>query len=375
MKPQKHFVLMLIILSASFSLASAKIEPGVVQSSTGNEPAPAAFDKAAVQTIIEWYEAVGTIRPRTESGIEAQVPGQVTDVKVRPGDKVQKGQILVSLDSRQFQSRVDQARQGMKGAAAGKEQARQGVIAAQAAFKQAESDYKRTQSYFNSQAATKRELEAAESAYLQAKAGLSRAQEALTGAEAGIRQAGEMVKEAEIGTGYTTIRAPESGEVLKRMVEPGDMAMPGKPLIMLQTAGSLRMEAYVREGMINKVKPGDALQVSITTLNITADATVEEVVPYADPQSRSFLVKTSLPTIPGLFPGMFGKLLIPIQQQQVIVIPETAVLRVGQLEMVSVKEGEVWKRRFVKVGKKIGDKVEVLSGLSGNETVGIKEAK
>lgn len=340
-----------------------------------SESEPQEFIKASKQTVTQWYEAVGTVRPRTESSIEAQITAQVMDVKVRPGDKVKKGQLLVSLDNRQFLSRLDQAKQGLKGASAGKNQAGQTIVAAKAAFKQAEADFKRIKKYFKSQAATSQQLEQAQSAYLQAKAGLSRAKEAMTGTGAGIKQAQEVIKEAEIALGFTKIIAPEDGEVLKRTVEPGDLALPGKPLIILQTAGNLRLEAYVREGLIRKVAPGTKLQVYISTLDKTTDAIVEEIVPYADPQTRTFLVKSSLPAISGVYPGMFGKLLIPVEEQEIVMIPKNAVRNVGQLELVLVKEKDGIKTRYVKTGKKTGENVEILSGLSGDEIIVVKEGR
>ncbi|MFW5854946.1 MAG: efflux RND transporter periplasmic adaptor subunit [Thermodesulfobacteriota bacterium] len=329
--------------------------------------------KAENQVITEYYEAVGTVRPRVESNIEARVTAQVLDVKVSPGDTVQKGDLLISLDHRQSESRLDQARQGLKSAEAAREQARQSVIAAEAAFQQAEADFKRIQDYFENQAATSRDLEQARSAYLQAQANLQSAKDALAGAEAGIQQAREVIREAEISVGYTRLLAPESGEVLQRLVDPGDMAMPGKPLLKLQTAGTLRLEAYVREGLIRKVTSGTRLRVNITPLEETVEAEVEEIVPYADPQTRTFLVKASIPRISGLYPGMFGKLLIPVREHRVVVIPEEAVRRVGQLELVRVKEGDVWKRRFIQTGRRIDGKVEVLSGLSGGETLALEK--
>lgn len=332
---------------------------------------PAETVQASVETVTDWYEAVGTVRPRTETRIEAQVTAQVMDVKVNPGDKVAKEEVLVTLDNRRFLSRLDQAKQALKSAIAGKAQAEQAVIAARAAFAQAEADYKRIKTYFKSQAATARDLENAESAYLQAKAGLSKTKEALSGAEARIRQAREVVKESEIALSYTEISAPEAGEVLKRLVEPGDMALPGKPLVVLQTSGFLRLEAYVREGLIKLVTPGSELSVSIDTLDVTTHAEVEEIVPYADPETRTFLVKAALPRIRGVYPGMYGKLLIPVEEQSVVMIPYKAVRHVGQLELVQVKEDDRWRSCFVKTGKKIGDQVEILSGLRGNEIVGL----
>jgi HlyD family secretion protein len=352
-------------------LSGEKIAPGLLQDETDNTSLPKETVRASIENITEWYEAVGTVRPRTETRIEARVTAQVTDVKISPGAKVQKGDILLTLDNRQLLSRLDQARQALKSAIAGKKQARQAVIGARAAHTQAESAFKRTKTYFESQAATSHDLENAESVYLQARAGLTNAKEGLSGADAQIRQAEEVVKEAEIALGYTTISAPEAGEVLRRLVEPGDMALPGKPLIILQTSGFLRLEAYVREGLIKLVTPGRKLSVHIDTLGKTTDAIVEEIVPYADPQTRTFLVKAAMPHIPGVYPGMYGKLLIPIKEQKVVLVPRSAVRQVGQLELVKVREDDKWKTRFIKTGKVIGDKVEILSGLSGDEIIGL----
>jgi multidrug efflux pump subunit AcrA (membrane-fusion protein) len=140
------------------------------------------------------------------------------------------------------------------------------------------------------------------------------------------------------------------------------MAMPGKPLAILRTSGSLRIEAYVREGLISKVTPGMELDVDIKTLGTRAKAVVSEIVPYADPRTRTFLVKADLPAIAGIFPGMYGKLLIPVMDSDEVTIPEKAIQTIGQLQLVMVKDGETWKRRYIKVGTPLPDgRVEVLS--------------
>ena len=170
---------------------------------------------------------------------------------------------------------------------------------------------------------------------------------------------------------YSKILAPEEGVVLKRFVEPGDLALPGKPLIALRTTGALRLEAYVREGLITRVAPGTALTAAIDTLGKTVAATVEEVVPYADPDSRTFLVKAAIPPVEGLYPGMFGKLQVPVGLQRIVTIPDKAIRRVGQLELVHVQSGEGWQVRHIQTGVRLDDgSVEILSGLDGTETIG-----
>ncbi len=370
-----HMAILLLFLVASPALSgcqdSGKIQPGKTEAVSDREKAPAQTTQAQIETVQRWFEASGTVRPRTETRIEAQVTAQVVTVAVRPGTRVTKGQVLISLDNRQLKSRLDQARQGLKSTQASRKQARQAVISAEAAHSQAEANFKRTQTYFESKAATQQEMEKAQSLYSQAQANLARAKEAYTGTLAGIKQAEEVVREAEIAMGYTRIAAPETGEVLKRLVEPGDLALPGKPLLVLQTAGAYRLEAQVREGLIAKVRLGMQLPATIVTLKKEVQTNVEEIIPYADPQTRTFLVKAALPPISGLYPGMFGKLRIPVMTEKVVIIPANALRKVGQLELVTVKEGNRWTRRYVKTGRRIDRHIEVLSGLAGDETIGV----
>ncbi len=349
-----------------------KIQPGII--APEKTPAAGGADtvSAKIETVTEYYDAVGTVQPRTQARIEAQVSGQVTDVRVNAGDTVTAGELLITLDDRQMQARLAQAAQSLKSASAQKEQARQAVNAAEAAFAEAESAYQRIKNFFESDAATEQDLEQVRSKYLQAKAALKRARDGFSGTAAGVRMAEEMVKEAKIGLGYTKIKAPAGGEVLKRLVDPGDLAMPGKPLLVLKTAGGLRLEAYVRESLVQRVKTGARLNVELVTLQKTVESEVEELIPYADPQTRTFLVKTRLPDLPGLYPGMYGKLRIPYKQVELVLIPKDAVDEVGQLELVMVKTDAGWKRRYIKTGNIYGDKVEVLSGLSGDEILKLR---
>lgn len=347
-----------------------KIEPGAFSPAEKAAFSPSQTAVVQMREARQWYEAVGTVRPKTETRIEARVTGQVLDVKVSPGDRVAKGMLLVALDSRQMTSRLEQAKQALTTARAGREQARHSLEGAQAGLKQAQANYRRVKTYYESQAATAQDLEVAESTFRQAEAEVKRAKEGLAATEAGILQARAVVKESRISLEYSRILAPENGVVLKRFVEPGDLALPGKPLVAMRTTGALRLEAHVREGLISRVNPGSELAASIDTLGKTVKATVEEIVPYADPASRTFLVKAAIPPVEGLYPGMFGKLRVPVGQRRIVMVPDAAVRRVGQLTLVHVKTGDGWQTRYVKTGIHLDDAVEILSGLDGTETIG-----
>jgi RND family efflux transporter MFP subunit len=184
-------------------------------------------------------------------------------------------------------------------------------------------------------------------------------------------RARKMVEETRIALGYTRILAPEDGQVAQRLADPGDLAAPGKALLVLQTPGNLRLEAYVRESLIHKVRPGASFDVRIGSLESTVSGVVAEVVPAADPRTRTFLVKVGIPELPGAQPGMFGRLIIPADSRQAVLVPERAIRRMGQLETVMVKENGQWKDYYVKTGRTMDGMIEILSGLGGGETVAL----
>lgn len=345
------------------------ISPGKVKPAQQSPMTEAKTVRASIETVTEWYDAVGTVQPRAQARIEARIVGQITDVRVNSNDPVQEGELLVVLDDRQLQARLSQARQSLKTATARKEQVGQSINSAEAAFVEAKSAYTRVKNFFDAGAATEQDLEQTRSRYLQAESALKRAKDAFSEASSGVVMAQEMIREAKIGLSYTKINAPADGEVLKRLVDPGDLAVPGKPLLLLQTAGGLRLEAHVRESLIQKVHPGAMLRVELATMQKTVDVKVGEIIPYADPQTRSFLVRAPLPDLPGLYPGMYGKLLIPYKALDLVLIPQTAIEAIGQLELVMVKTQNGWQRRYIKTGNVHGNKVEVLTGLSGGETL------
>ncbi|WP_319762453.1 efflux RND transporter periplasmic adaptor subunit [Maridesulfovibrio sp.] len=361
--------IMFLVLWMSGSFKSGVIEPGrIVSIRNGETPTRTALAEVVSVPVI--YEAVGTVRPETEASIEAQVTGKVRKVLVRSGQKVSRGDTLIVLDHRQLQARLESAQQGLKSAQAAERQAREGINAAKAESNTATATWKRMKKLFEGKVATQDELDRVEAAYLKAKAALAQAEDGLDAATARVRQARKGVEESRIGLGYTTIKAPADGEVARRMVEPGDLAFPGKTLMLIQTGGTLRLEALVREGLIGQVRIGQKLDVDIEALGDLSEAIVEEVVPSADPLTRTFLVKAGLKPLPGLYPGMFGRLLIPVGQKDVVLVPAKAVSRVGQLETVLVQSGESWEPFYVRSGAKHGNKLEILSGLNGNETVG-----
>ncbi|WP_316896340.1 efflux RND transporter periplasmic adaptor subunit [Pseudodesulfovibrio indicus] len=369
---RKIFLNILSFVMAALLLAACGSEP---PASGDRKPGvePQATAQAERTVLPRLYDAVGTVQAKTDIRVEAQVTGRVLEVLVRPGDKVSKGDRMVVLDSRASQTRLERSRQAQSSASSMTGQARDALASAQAAYNKSESTWKRMSQLFDQKVVTAEEVEKAESAYLQAKAGLNQAEQGVAAAEARAREAGKLVQEAEIDVGYTTITAQEPGEVAKRLAEPGDLAFPGKELLTLHTGGSLHLEAMVRESLIGRLRLGDELTMYISALGDKEplSGVVEEIEPLADPVTRTFLVKVRLPERPGIYPGMFGRLMVPLGEKEAVLVPRGAVRRVGQLETVTVRTDQGWQPIYVRTGETVGDKVEILSGLSGGETVAL----
>ncbi|MBU2489644.1 MAG: efflux RND transporter periplasmic adaptor subunit [Proteobacteria bacterium] len=363
--------LALLMLYMGGVFITGKVGPG--NAVAGPERvAPPETVQALVQEIREHHEAVGTVRPRTETRIEAQIQARILSYSVNSGDSVKKGELLIELDNRELASRLEEARQGLGSARSRKQQAQEAVRSAQAMYEEARQSLERVQGFFDKEAATERDLEQAQSGFLQAKANLARSSRGVEEAESGVVRAEKIVEQAEIALGYARITAPKEGQVVRKMAEKGDIAFPGKPLLILQTQGAMRLEALVREGLISRIGLGDRLPVVINAIGLQVEGTVEEVVPSADPHTRSFLVKVDIPDVPGVYPGMFGRLLVPLDTRRAVTIPESALIHVGQLEMVLLKEDGGFRRVLVKTGQAVADgRLEVLSGLSGGETLGL----
>ena len=176
--------------------------------------------------------------------------------------------------------------------------------------------------------------------------------------------------EAQTALSYSKLTAPIAGRIVERLADPGDTTRPGEPLLRMYDPATLRLEASVRESVASKLAKGQSLVAEIDALKKRYPAVVDEIVPSADPGSRSFLVKVSLTDGAGLYPGMFGRLMIPIGQIEKVIIPLEAVTRVGQLDFVVVKTQHGAVRRYVRLGERSPDeRVEIISGLAAGDQI------
>jgi RND family efflux transporter MFP subunit len=268
--------------------------------------------------------------------------GALLELPFKEGDSVGNGQRVARVDDRDIRARLEQARSQVAGA--------------QSEFSRATSDFERFRRLREQEAVPQQQFESVQASYRAAEARLKGAQEGL--------------REAEVNIGYTVITSPVTGYVVEKHMNVGDMASPGRPILTIQEAGALRLEAAVREGLAGTIQLGDLLRVRIDALSLGLTGSVEEKVPVADPMTRSFLVKVLLPQQPGLRSGMFGRLFIPTGSVTPLTVSQKAIQKLGAVELVWVVfEQNRPERRYVRTGRLYEDRVEILSGLKEGERV------
>lgn len=336
-------------------------------------------------------EQAGTVRSRTEAQVSARIMAQVKEISVREGDAVVGSNggggapsVLARLDDRDIQAKLRQARaqssamdRALETAKAKLGAARAHAGAAKANRDRTASDFRRYEDLKKYAAATGQQLDQARAQKNIADAEASGAGQEVLAAQSEIariqaqkEQAEAAAAEARAMLDYTVIQAPFTGKVVRKLVNVGDMASPGQPLFFLETPSHPEFHASVSESLLPRLRVGEKAAVRIDALDRVFQGEIREIVPMSDPATRTVLVKVDLPAEPDLVNGLFGRFEAPYGQVERLVAPVRALRRVGQLDLVDVVDSEGRPlRRFVTLGERRGDVVEVLSGLKENEEV------
>lgn len=319
-----------------------RIEPGALP-----PPVQAAARVAEAAVEAQWLpdvqEVTGTVRAERLITVTSRVTANLIETRAAAGRRVAAGEVLAVLDNRDLKKRVEQAQEAVR--------------SAEATLAQARSDFERDRRLHEQQVIPQYEFEHTQTSLRLAEAALARLEAAL--------------EEARVNLSHAIIHSPVAGVVIDRLAEPGDLATPGKPLLTMYEEGRLWLEAAVPEDLLAGFHIGQPRTVRIDAAGAAVPGRVAEIVPSSDPQSRAVAVRIRLERAEGIVPGMFGRLEIPLARERVLVIPEAAVIRAGQLAMVDVVDGGRLLRRTVQLGRRRNGRYEVLSGLSEGERVAL----
>jgi RND family efflux transporter MFP subunit len=308
-------------------------------------------------TVPDTVEATGTVRAALSAQLSSQVMGTITRVNAHEGDHIRRGEVLVSIDESQQQAAYTSAKAGLQAT-------QESIAAADADYALAEATMKRYQMLYDKKSLSPQEYDEVKTKLAAAQARRDAAHASRTQAEAGVSQASTAMS-------FTKVRAPFDGVVTSKLAEPGAMAVPGVPLLIVEDPSRFRLEAQVDESKVGAVKLGDTVRVSIDSLADQAiEGKVTQIVPAADPASRTVTVKIDLPSNPQIRSGLFGRAYFPRGHREAIQVPKSAVLSRGQLQAVYVVgSDQVAALRFITLGNTSGDQVEVLSGLQNGDRI------
>jgi RND family efflux transporter MFP subunit len=303
----------------------------LVQATEPNENAAALkLASATLESMPNHQYLDGTVEAVNRSTVSAQTSGQVKEILFDIDDFVSKDQVIVRLHDTTQRTALEQA---------------------EAQFKQVKSDHERIASIFKKGVATEAEMEKAETALTSAKAALESAQEQLS---------------------YTVIKAPYTGIVMQRHIEPGETASPGTPLMTGISLEKLRVSVDVPQSLVNKVRefdsafvlPGEGPPIAVTKITI---------YPYADPNSGTFKVRLELPTIEQqLYPGMFVKTAFLTGQRELLTVPTSSIVYRSEVTGIYVVNdaGDI-SLRHIRVGNQFAQRTAILAGLEPGEQIAL----
>lgn len=360
-------------------LEAADLAAGVAQASASTGAASAALAQAQTASILQREQS----RSRIEQATAALRQAQAHLSKVLEGSRTQEKAVAAqAIAMAEAEARNAEANYGRY-----QKLYEQGVVSAMEADRyrtasdvaKAHLETARQQASLAYEGSRKQEIDTAQAQLLQAQDAVRLAkasvaenrmkQDQVRLARAQLVQASAARSGASVQYSYSRIVAPFSGVVTARMVDPGDLASPGHPLIVVEDTSQYRLEASVPEDTLRHLYLGQSVPVSLDLLGQPLLGQVSRIIPSADPSSRTFTVKVDLPKTPGVSSGIFGRLQIEQGAKKAIEVPATAIVQRGQLSLAYIVDHGKAQLRIVTVGSTQNGKTEVLSGIQPGEHV------
>lgn len=325
---------------------------------------------ASVESLGLPFEVGGNLKARETATIASRIVAEIRQVAVKPGDRVRAGQMLVALDARDLNAGHARATAGIAAAEQSAQLAAAERQAADAALSLAAATYRRISELRQKNSATAGEMDEADAALRAAQARVKSAEAGAAVAAANIEVAKASAQSAAISESWATLVAPFDAIVTQKMVDAGNMASPGMPLLTVEDERAFRLEVRVDEGRAALVTVGQAVGVQLDGQASPLSGRVVELSRMVDSSAHAFLAKIELPVTDGLRSGMFGRARFAGPARPVLTIPEAAITRRGQLTSVFVVDRSGTARlRLVTLGEANGGRVEVRAGLDAGETV------
>jgi multidrug efflux pump subunit AcrA (membrane-fusion protein) len=343
---------------------SAAPPPGAQQA-----PLPVTIARVATTDVPERFESGGVVRARLTATLASRVAGAIESVPASVGARVRRGQTLLTLECRELEANSARARASLTAAAETMLATDADVRAADAALALATATQQRVRVLYEKRSATAQEWDQASEAVQEADARGAAARSRAAAARAARDAADAALRANEAAVSYATISAPFDGVVAERLVDPGTLASPGMPLLVVEDPGELRLHVQIDEFRARAIAVGQIAEVRLDQGGAWTRARIDEIG-RIDPASHSFLVKLELPASPNLRAGLFARARFISGSRRGLMLPAASLVRRGQLAYVfTVTDDDLARLRPVVAGDGDGERIEILAGLADGDSV------
>lgn len=319
--------------------------------STQQQKDPIAVETATVQSSgSSFMSTSGQIKALDQATMSTRMMGYIEEIPVEVGQKIKKGQQLIRINSQELSAK--------------KAQVAAQINKAEANLKNAKRDYERYQNLLEKNSISQKEFDNVETAYNMAKANQEAAQ--------------QMKAEVQSQFAYTNLQAAFDGVVTNIYAEVGNLAKPGEPLLTIENSSKFEVRTSVSESQISSIKAGDEVEVFITSLDLNTKAKVSEVAGSASQTNGQYIIKVILNESPkSVKSGMYAKVKFKTEDknsnESQLMIKKNAIVSKDELQGVyTISSSDTAILNWLRLGKTQGDMVEVISGISADNTYILK---
>ncbi len=321
---QFHWRTIAIVVAALFVLTSCDDGSSQILPTSNQAVYDVDVIKIDLQTLPVILPVPGTVVSKERLKVASRITGFIEKITVDEGDVVQPGDTLVEIDNAQIEAAI-------KGADAA-------VLAAKADLLDAKDDVKRIKKLVQSKTMAEDDLRNAEVRRAQAMATLATAEAELIAKRQDRR--------------YSHITSPVHAQVRERLRDQGDLAAAGEPILQLDVLGDMELEVYLPSTSLNNISVGQSVDVKIIAYDELLVAKVASIVRAADEVTRRYKVSLLLPPNENLTPGQFGQAQFILGNEEVLVIPTSAITERAGIEGVFVKDvSDKLRFRSVRLGR------------------------
>lgn len=287
----------------------------------------------------------GAVISEQQVQVASRLMGYIHDIAVHEGDTVKAGQLLFTIDPTDIKGQVNQARAG--------------VAQAEAALSDAQADFERFSNLYKEESIPKVQ-------YDKVKLQFNIAQSQANAARAGLNTAESQLR-------YAEVRSPINGVVTQKMANKGDLAAPGRPVLVVENPAKLMIQTSVSDETYAHLKMGGSATVEIA--GNTMPGKIVRLVSAADAMSHTHLVKLDVPGIKGFSSGTFARVRFIVGSRQGISVPKSALLERAGISGVFVVDADgIAHYRMVRVGREQDGMIEIEAGLNSGEKVVVSNA-